>query len=321
MRFLNPEASWWLAVVPILITAWIVHARARARLAAQLGWRLPGRRREIVLLALALIGAGAVIFALARPQIRREIDEPQFATVDVVLLVDRSASMFATDVAPTRFARAIAELRRLLSAGRERFGRVALIEFSSSALVLSTFTRDLDAIAFYLGWIQEDTTLRFGTDLVTALTQARELIGRDRQATRKVVVIVSDGDSQETELAESLTALSASKIPVFTAAIGVDSRAPILMRAAGGVPSPVTDDAGRPLSADTDPTILEQIARMTGGRFVSAPAGVGLADRLAEAIGRTPSIVGTSRVIKHRDLYRPALFVAAMCAAAMVFIL
>ena len=62
--------------------------------------------REAAILALATIAGGALVFALVRPQAPLTTRTPQYEREDLIIMLDRSASMRAHDVAPSRFARA-----------------------------------------------------------------------------------------------------------------------------------------------------------------------------------------------------------------------
>jgi hypothetical protein len=122
VTLLLPAALVALVVVPIIYLIHLLHgSRRRVRVPALFLWAdLPraasGRERRrwpppSLLLILQLLAAGLAAFALTRPA--SSSDPPRH----VVLIVDASASMLATDVAPNRFeaarARAGERLRSL----------------------------------------------------------------------------------------------------------------------------------------------------------------------------------------------------------------
>jgi len=126
VSFLNPSGLLWLLGVPVLILLYMLRSRrTETRVSSLVLWRMalrdhlvrtPVRRLERNLLLLVqILVMTAVAFALARPQ----IPFPNPGGDDVLLVVDLSASMQATDVAPSRFDAARAEAVRVAaSVGR-----------------------------------------------------------------------------------------------------------------------------------------------------------------------------------------------------------
>ena len=111
-------------------------------------------------------------------------------------MLDRSASMRAHDVSPSRFARATEEIRTFLKNKPENIDRVGLVGFASSSLILSYLTRDIDNVAFYLDWIEEDPQTFLGTNIGAALKNER------RELTERREVLAKDTSSLTEALAE-----------------------------------------------------------------------------------------------------------------------
>ena len=118
-----PAALWLLAVLPVIVLLYMLRARRHdVPMSSVLLWQrarqdllvhLPVRRLErSLLLVLQLLTAAVVVLALARPQVVL----PAGGGLATVLVMDTSASMQATDVAPSRFeaarAAAVAEVAR-----------------------------------------------------------------------------------------------------------------------------------------------------------------------------------------------------------------
>ena len=95
-------------------------------------WRSAGSRSSLLLLALALAAT-----ALARPRAHMNVAEEN---ATVVLLVDVSGSMRATDVKPSRLDAAVDAMRTFLDKLPKKF-KVGLVAFSSTAEVLSARRR------------------------------------------------------------------------------------------------------------------------------------------------------------------------------------
>jgi Ca-activated chloride channel family protein len=122
MRFLRPDLLSWSIVLPLLVASWSVHAHLRRRFRQRTAIdrrvapssRRSTWRRDAAALGAALVMASAIVFALMRPQLLLAARVPDYERQDLVVMLDRSVSMRARDLTPSRFARATRELRTLL---------------------------------------------------------------------------------------------------------------------------------------------------------------------------------------------------------------
>jgi len=114
MRFLRPDMAGWLLALPVIVACWFIQdrylreVRRRAPIAprfARLSRRTTPFRRAAAL-AMTLGAAGALVFALVRPQVQLPSRTPEFERQDLIIMLDRSASMRAHDIVPSRFTRA-----------------------------------------------------------------------------------------------------------------------------------------------------------------------------------------------------------------------
>ncbi|MEO1320519.1 MAG: VWA domain-containing protein, partial [Pseudomonadota bacterium] len=153
LHFLRP---WWLAAIPVVLAlgawywirgagvshAWrsLVAPPLRDAVLIEAG---PAERSvwTPVLLTLAVV-TGAL--ALAGPAWERQSVPVTRDGDAMVIALDLSRSMEATDVAPSRLARARLKLKDIL---RERQGgETALVVFSANAFVVTPLTDDIDTI-------------------------------------------------------------------------------------------------------------------------------------------------------------------------------
>src|ERR671924_376100 len=112
MRFLSPHLAMWLLALPLVFGAWYLHVyqkrrfRQRAAIGAHLQAlsRMTTRRRDALTLVAALLAVTFVTLALMRPQIVREQRTPEHGRTDLIVVLDRSVSMRARDIKPSRSA-------------------------------------------------------------------------------------------------------------------------------------------------------------------------------------------------------------------------
>jgi Ca-activated chloride channel family protein len=328
MRLAHPEYALWLLAVPAIVAACLIHARARrwfrrravpAELAARS--RLTTWKRELTTTTLATVAFGAAVFALMRPQVLRDIETPEYATEDLVIVLDHSASMGARDVPPTRFGHAVQEIKAFLIDKPDIIDRVGLVEFAGTSLILSHLTRDVDSLTFYLDWIRESPEVRFGTDLGAALASARELVRKDDRNTTKLFLVISDGADQGTALAKELAAVRDERTRIYAIGIGSDPNAVVPAVNEDGVETLLEGDDGQPLTAGFDESTLRDLAAQTGGRYVRSTSGADLRTALQDLVKRERPLVAVKRTIEYRDIYRESLMASAAATMLLLFLL
>jgi Ca-activated chloride channel family protein len=329
MRFLALHLASWLLALPLAFGAWYlyVHQKRRFRERAAIGPHLQGLsrvstlKRDAVALVAALLAIVFVTLAMMRPQVVLEQRTPDHERTDVIMVLDRSVSMRARDIRPSRFVRAIQEIRTFLERKPDGIDRVGLVGFAGTALIISHLTRDLNSLMFYLDWIEEDEEVRFETDLGAALASARELARKDRRPTRKFVLVVSDGDDQGTQLDAELAALRAEQTRVYTIGIGSERDVPIPMPAASGGPSFLHDENGNLVTTRFVETTLRRMADQTGGRYFRSASGGELAEAMERVAERERKIVGWTVSTEYRDFYRECLGAAAVALLILLLTL
>jgi Ca-activated chloride channel family protein len=329
IRFLQPDMTAWLSVVPAVVALWAVHFlykyRARRRTAVQHRFRSLSRRStwhgDAFRLLLAVMATGLLGLALMRPQVLMERRTPEFERQDLILILDRSVSMKARDVRPSRAERALTEIKNFLRRKPEAIDRVGLVGFAGTSLVLSYLTTDVGSILFYLDWIADDPAVMYGTDMGAALTSAMEVVRRDEQPTRKLFLVISDGEDQGTTMAQAVTAARAQRIRVHAIGIGSAQESMIPVSFPGQRETFLTDDAGRLLKTRFNETSLRTLAAATGGQYLRSATGGELRAALEEIAGADRVQTGWRTTTEYRDLYLSLLAAAGVAAAALVALL
>ena len=148
MSFTLPYALLALLTIPVLVTAYLWQLRRRRRNAVQVSnvalirAVLPRQRMWRRHLPLALVLASLAMLGLAagRPQVRAQVPVSSSA---VILAVDVSGSMCATDVTPNRLAAAQEAVRQFIDEQDDRT-RIGLVVFSGFAQVAVAPTTNKD---------------------------------------------------------------------------------------------------------------------------------------------------------------------------------
>jgi Ca-activated chloride channel family protein len=283
---------------------------------APLSKRSSGARDAAVLVA-GVLAAAAIAAALVRPQAPITRLVPQYERADLIIMLDRSVSMRAHDVRPSRASRASLEIRNFLRQKPEGIERVALIGFADSAVVLTNLTTDLDSVLFYFDWLEKDPTTFFGTDIGAALTSAMDLARKDDRQTRKLFLIVSDGEDHGDGLTRAVALARSRGYRVDCIGIGSDQAVPIPVPAERGRETPLLDDTGRPVTTRFSEGTLRSIATATGGRFVRSFTGDELRPAIAAITEGERRFTGWQTSTDRRDIYLALLGIASFAGAAL----
>jgi len=252
---------------------------------------------------------GLAIVAAARPQRGLQQSEVDSRGVDIVLAIDISRSMSASDMGGgTRLdvARATA---RDFARGRPH-DRVGIVGFAGTAFTQCPLTLDHETLvtlveSLHFGLAEDGTAIGMG--LATAVQRLRE-----SRTPSKVVVLLTDGENNRGAI-DPLTAADLAKalgIKVYSVLVGRPSIEPIT------VDDPVLGRVQSLVNVGVDERPLVEIARRTGGRFFRAGDASTLSGVYAEIdrLERAPIRALVYR--EYRDL-GPLLLGAAAAVLAL----
>ncbi|HEY4025738.1 MAG TPA: VWA domain-containing protein [Candidatus Dormibacteraeota bacterium] len=262
MTFLAPLALIALAAIPALAGLyWLAQRRRRTyairftnlALLGQVAPRDPGIRRHLPA-GLFLLALSGLLVSFARPQAIVNVPKDQST---VMLVIDVSGSMQATDIMPDRLSAARNAARSLVDALPSN-ASVGLIAFSSRAFVVSPLSQDRDALKSAL----ETLRAQGGTAIGDALNLAIDQVGVSSSGNpaqgqpHTMIVLLTDGVSNVGSPAEDAAArAAAAHIPIQT--IGIGQR--------GGAVFVRGQDVG-----GVDEQALQSIAQTTSGQYFFA---------------------------------------------------
>jgi Ca-activated chloride channel family protein len=320
---------WLLALLLLPVAAGLELWLARrdrdrlARLVARPLWGRVVRQSKAgwrqVRLALALIGAAAVVVALARPQWGIVREKVEREGVDVVLVLDTSASMATPDVAPSRFFLARQALLQLVS--RLEGDRFALVAFEGEAYPLVPLTLDADALGLFLETVEPGIVPAPGTSLGVGLAKGLDAFV-DKERHNKVLVLVSDGEDLEGEVEAAIAQAKQRGIVVDTVGVGTEAGQPVPeLDADGRVTGYKHDEQGQVVVSKLEMQNLEAIARGTGGQaFRITPQDTSLS-RLAAAIeGMEQKTLAREYSYRRKEQFQIPLACGLVCLASALLL-
>ncbi len=165
------------------------------------------------------LGVVCVLLSLARPQRVRESKEQFSEGIDIMLAMDISESMLATDLKPNRLEAAKSVAHEFIK-GRFQ-DRIGLVIFAGESFSICPLTTDYEMLNEYLNEINstliKTTGTAIGSALATCINRLREVPSKS-----KIAILLSDGDNTAGTL-DPLAATDLAKsfgIKVYTIAVG-----------------------------------------------------------------------------------------------------
>jgi len=279
--------GWLLLLLPVaaLVVSYVVQAGRRSRYAVtfatlpmleRLTPEKPGWRRHLP--AVLLVGAFVTLcVAAARPQVDEQVPRER---ATVVVVVDVSLSMQATDVTPDRLAAASQAAQSFVDGLPDGFN-VGVVSFAGSATVLAPPTPDHEASIAALGALQLDEGTAIGDGVMTSLAQiestaANDGTGGDTDVPAQIVLLSDGTNTVGSSIDQAAGAALEAQVPVSTIAYGTPE-------------GTVTVD-GTIVPVPVDQASLDALATATGGTGYAAETAEALDqvyDDIQSSIGFT----------------------------------
>ncbi len=265
MHFLSPNYLWLLAAVAVLTAAYVVlQARRKAYVArfsnvellGSIAPRRPGWRRHLTF-ALLLVALAVLSVGVARPSSAVRVPREN---ATVMLNIDVSLSMEATDVLPSRLTAA-------KDAGKEFVGllptriNLGLVSFGGQANLLVPPTTDRNAVRAAIGRLNLQQSTAIGEAIFTSLQAIQVFTKSTQNAGGKPpparIVLLSDGtNTVGRPVSAAITAAQQAHVQISTIAFGTQDGTVTI--------------GGQTQRVPADDATLQEIANRTGGTFHTA---------------------------------------------------
>ena len=234
-RFDNPTYLWLLLLIPLLAMIYLYSLRQSKRRLKRFGSLklmhqlspMASPRRKLVKFVLAELILTLLILIVARPQIGNKIaSNTSREGIEVIMALDISNSMLATDVVPSRLDKSKLMVEGLMNKFTKN--KLGLIVFAGDAFVQLPITSDYVSAKMFLDNINPSLIGTQGTDIGKAINLAIHSFTPNTQ-TGKAIVVITDGEDNEGG-AEAMAKQAQEKgIKVFILGIGSTQGATIPM--------------------------------------------------------------------------------------------
>ena len=308
-----PQLLWLLALVPALAALLVLGAWLKRRALRQLADptlvpRLTDSRSarwSAAKVACVLSGLVFMIVAAARPQWGEKLQVVKGRGIDVVIALDASRSMLATDIPPSRLERAKVQLASLLD--NLSGNRVGIVAFAGTAQIMCPLTTDVEAAKLYLDIIDPTNMPVPGTNIERAVQAAASLFGPSEDASR-ALVLITDGDNLDGDPAQATRIAMAEHMRLFAVGVGTPEGSTIPEAGSSGT-SYEKDENGKIVMSRLGERLLLVMAKATDGRYFRAES-INL-DALVGALDQVQKKAITGgEYVEYEERYQVFLLVA-----------
>jgi Ca-activated chloride channel family protein len=309
-----------LALLPV-VGWWLTRSREDQR---KIDGLVPRRLRELLLpkgpatrswsrhalrfLLLLFLG-----LALARPQYGEESVDEVARARDILIAIDTSRSMLATDAAPSRLE--AAKLAALDLVRTVPDDRVGILAFAGTAFPMAPLTNDHEAIRETILGMDTESLPVGGTRLAAAIEAALDTLD-ETGPRQRALIILSDGEDLAGDLDGVAEKAKDKGVLIFGFSIGTTRGAMIPSpKAPGGF---IRDSDGQPVVSKATLKHLEALAEASGGYAAELVSAGSLPGQFADGLRRLEKAEAKERKrSRASDRFQwvllPALLVFALC--------
>jgi Ca-activated chloride channel family protein len=262
LEFTRPAWLWVFVALPIL--AGVAHRGHKLRRHA---WNRLGK--TIFPRAEAdwrwLIALGLLIFAAAGPRWNWRSGQGARTGQDIILVIDASRSMGATDALPNRMGTTITSAESLIRAiGTEQGGRVGVVAFAGRGVVRSPLTDNLGVVADAVKSIRPGSIQPGGTNIAAGVGLALDLLVKSSRDVPRSIVLFTDGEDHNGTWPALVARLRREKVTLHGVAVG-DAETGHSVPTIGGKPLRFQ---GQVVESRRNDTPIEALAAATGGSIL-----------------------------------------------------
>ncbi len=302
ISFQNPEFLLLLLLIPI-IGLWYYFKKPEKNInlilpsLASLSDVSSFRGKLLFLIPLLrTLALGAIVLALARPQLTLKEEEINADGIDIIISMDTSSSMLARDFKPNRI-----EVSKNLAAdfvSKRKYDRIGLVVFAAEAFTQCPLTTDHEVIKRFIkslqcGMLEDGTAIGMG--LASAVNRLKE-----SKSKSKVIILLTDGLNSEGYIDPQTAADIAKEFDIKIYTIGI------------GRPSRFRNSIDEPL--------LRSVAEKTGGQYFRAQSESALAEiyDYIDQLEKTKIEISTFK--RYSEEFRMFLFWALIFLAIEFFL-
>ncbi len=306
LHFQYPYLLWALAALPLFILLFLAYGVWKRRAVRRMGdpklvkalYPSHARGKVVFRFVLFLLAFALGCIAAANPRQPDEMQEDARKGIDVMIALDVSNSMLATDLSPNRLQRAKAMLSRLIDGLPD--DRVGLVLFAGHSYIQMPLTTDHNAAKMFIASASPGAIAAQGTAIADALTKSNLAFqqGSDRF---KAIVLVTDGETHDENAVETAQDLASKGVMINTVGIGSPSGGTIFDTA---TQTEKRDAAGNVILSRLNEPLLRQVAAATNGVYINLQNSEQSVAQMVQQLSQIEKkALGDSSVFTYRTFY------------------
>jgi Ca-activated chloride channel family protein len=197
-----------------------------------------------------------VVIGISRPQLIDSIKETNVDVVDIVLVMDISSSMLATDFPPNRLEAVKKTAKNFIKA--RNGDRLGVLVFAGESFIQCPLTIDQDVLVSLMDEIKIAEQSYDGTAIGMAIANATNRL-RHSESKSKVMILLSDGSNNAGELDPLTAADLAAKFNIKIYTIGAGTNQDVSFIPGRGY-----------IRNEIDEETLKSISKRTNGQYFRA---------------------------------------------------
>jgi Ca-activated chloride channel family protein len=277
-------------IIPVLtIFFWLYRKRVAnnikkfgdSKLVLQLIQKRPRFKHQLKFILLC-ISLAFIILAIANLQFGSKKEKIDREGIDIILAIDVSRSMLASDITPNRLEHAKQFIYNLLS--KLKNDRIGLIVFAGNAYVQMPLTVDYSGARLFLSGISTEMIPTQGTAIGKAIEMSKQLFveGENKY---KTLIIISDGENHEDDAVKAVDEVVKKGVTVYTIGLGTAAGAPVPVIKNGQQVDYLKDDQNNIVISKTDDALMSEIAKKGNGKYFKMTGSTDFMNELLKALG------------------------------------
>jgi Ca-activated chloride channel homolog len=343
LRFQYIEFLYLLAALPLLSVFYYMLRRYRLALLKRYGdlkliaslYPDVSPVKSLVKFVVLMTALGFLVFAMANLQIGTKLEEGTRKGGDIIVAVDVSNSMLAKDnsseTALSRLDLAKLSVSKLID--KLRGDQIGIITFAGEASLHLPLTSDYSAAKLFLGTVSTDIIPTQGTAISKAIEIAESSFKIDTSEENgqkvvyndmagKTLIIITDGEDHEKNVLEEAKKAADKGIIIHTIGMGSPNGSPIPEKTESGSTSGfMRDEGGNIILSRLNEDVLQKIASIGGGTYLSASNGDPNFANLMEELGKSEKKeFGTMKFSEYESGFQYFAAAAFLLLLAEIFI-
>ena len=270
-QFFHKEFIWLFGAIVFFIILFILVLRWKSKVIRRIGDRklvkgLIGTYSSKLftlkfgMLSIAFASGVVMLMDLRKPGGTEGINRKG---IDVVVAMDVSKSMLATDLAPNRLERAKQLVGKLMNAMPN--DRIGLVFFAGKAYLQMPLTTDHGAVRMYVSSAGPDAVPQQGSVISEALRRSASAFNAAERRF-KAVILISDGEDHDVEAVNTAKELADQGMMINTVGIGSPEGSYLPDPATGT--NKIDPSTGASVISKLNEDLLKQIAATTNGIYI-----------------------------------------------------